>query len=196
MRYLFIDTSSADVSIAIVENDNILVNIFKNIPNKHSVYTVSFIDEALKKCNLKPNDIDKILVVTGPGSFTGLRIGVTIAKIYGYVLKKDIIEVSSLKAKILGKKAKYFLSLIDARNNNYYTGLYDSNYNEIIKESFKNENEINKLIEEYNPLIIKENNENYDIIAIINYYKNHNSCNPHSLVPNYLKLPQALEDKK
>ena len=48
--------------------------INKSIPGGHSIYTISFIDEVLKNVNLNPDDIDKILVINGPGSFTGLRI--------------------------------------------------------------------------------------------------------------------------
>ena len=195
MKCLFIDTSLSDVSIAIISDDKVLDSINKNIPGGHSIYTISFIDEVLKKCGLNPDDIDKILVVNGPGSFTGIRIGVTIAKTYAYVLKKEIIPVSSLKARVIGKKSNYFLSLIDARNHNYYVGLYDNNYNEVIKEQFMTLDEVNTLKEKYNPLVVAEN-DSLDYLAITNYYKDKPSLNPHELNPNYLKLPQALEVKK
>ena len=97
MRMLFIDTSGTDVSISIINDDKILVNINEKVLNSHSIYTVSFIDKALKEANLNTKDIDKILVVTGPGSFTGVRIGVTIAKVYAYLRKIEVISVSSLK---------------------------------------------------------------------------------------------------
>ena len=97
MITLFIDTSSSDVSIAILRDSSVIYQKCENIPNKHSVYTVSFIDEALKSCNINPIDVNKIMVVNGPGSFTGLRIGVTIAKVYAYLCKAEVVPVSSLK---------------------------------------------------------------------------------------------------
>jgi len=193
MRYLFIDTSLADVSIAVIEDNKILSSIHEYIPNEHSIYAVSYVDKVLKKANLEANDIDKILIVTGPGSFTGVRIGVTIAKMYAYLLEKEVIPVSSLKSRVLGKKSNYFLSMIDAKNNNYYVGLYDNNYNEI-KESFMKEEEILKLKQKYNPLVVNEE-DSYDLLEIVSYYKDNKGVNVHSLVPNYLKLPQALEDR-
>ena len=122
MRILFIDTSSADVSISVIDGKNVLASISETIPNKHSIYTVSFIDKVIKEAGLTANDINKILVVTGPGSFTGVRIGVTIAKTYAYLKNIDIISVSSLKILALSTNHDYCLSLIDAKHDNYYLG--------------------------------------------------------------------------
>lgn len=205
MITLYIDTSDKDVSIAIIKDQKELSKITKDIPNEHSIYAVPFIKEVLDESKLEPNNIDNIMVVNGPGSFTGIRIGLTIAKVYAYLLKKDLRAVSSLKALALSTTGDYILSLIDAKHNNFYLGLYDSNYNEIIKEQFNNINEVENIIEKYNPVIVSNNNikinntivENIklNIPNIVSYYLNKETENPHSLVPNYLKLPQALESK-
>lgn len=206
MITLFIDTSCNDVSIALVRDNIILSSITKTLPNQHSIYTTSYIDKVLKEAKLEANDIDKIMVVNGPGSFTGVRIGVTIAKVFAYILKKDLICLSSLKIRAISTKHDYCLSLINANRGNYYIGLYNKDNQEIIKEQFNNTEEVIKLIEKYNPTIVSDNNltineisiskTNLDIISIVNYYKNYTSTNPHLAVPNYLKLPQALEEKK
>lgn len=206
MISLFIDTSSSDVSIAIIKDNIELSLITKNIPNKHSVYTTSFIDEALRETKLKPNDIDKIMVVNGPGSFTGVRIGVTIAKTYAYLLKKDIICVSSLKMMAISCDHKYCLSLIDAHHDNYYLGLYDENNNEVIEEQFNSKDKVMEIIDKYNPVIVSDNNikidnievkkVQLDVVKIVDYYRDYKSLNCHLVVPNYLKLPQALEVNK
>lgn len=205
MITLFIDTSSSDVSIAIIKDKNILSSITKTIPNKHSVYTISFIDEMIKEANLTPNDIEKIMVVTGPGSFTGVRIGVTIAKVYAYLNKLDVISISSLKMMSISCEHKYCLSLIDAHHNNYYLGLYDENNNEVIKEQFNTKEKVLEIIKEYNPVIVSDNNievgeykvnkQPLNIEKIVSYYQNIEPLNPHFVLPNYLKLPQALEEK-
>ena len=205
MINLFIDTSDKDVSIGIIK-DNILINkVTESIPNSHSIYTTYFINELLDASKLQPNDIDRILVVSGPGSFTGIRIGVTIAKVYAYLLKKEIISVSSLKILAISSKEKnnYYLSLIDAKHDNYYIGLYNENYDEVIAESFSNLEEVKYLIDKYNPTILSNNDLsilNYninktilDLPKIIEYYKDKKPENPHLVNPNYLKLPQALE---
>ena len=96
MISLFIDTSLSDVSIALVKDNIILSNIKNTSPKEHSIYTTKFIEDILKENNLVPNDINEIIVVNGPGSFTGIRIGVTIAKMYAYLLKKDIKEIENV----------------------------------------------------------------------------------------------------
>ena len=101
MITLFIDTSSTDVSIALIKDNNILSEICETLPNQHSIYTTSYLDKVLKIANIEPKEVDKIMIVNGPGSFTGVRIGVTIAKTFAYILKKDIICLSSLKIKSL-----------------------------------------------------------------------------------------------
>ncbi len=203
MITLFIDTSSSDVSIAIINDNQVITSITKEIPNKHSVYTVKFIDDCIKESKLSLNNIDKIMVVTGPGSFTGVRIGVTIAKTIAYLLKKDIIQVSSLKMLSLSTSHNYCLSLINANHDNYYIALYDKNNNEIIKEQFNNKEKVLAIINKYNPTIVSDNNiriNNYninktklDFLNIVKHYKNELPINCHLIVPNYLKLPQALE---
>lgn len=206
MISLFIDTSSSDVSIAIVKDNKILSNINKNIPNEHSIYTTSFLDKALNEAKITSDDIDKIMVVNGPGSFTGVRIGVTIAKVFSYLKKIDIVCISSLKMRAISIKHDNCLVLLDAKHDNYYIGLYDKDNNEIIKEQFNNKTKIIELIKKYNPICISDKNllideikvqkSNLDIKKIVSYYINSKPLNCHLVVPNYLKLPQALEQQK
>ena len=205
MITLFIDTSSSDVSIAIVKDEKILASICKCIPNQHSIYTVPFIDEMVKEANLTSNDIDKIMVVTGPGSFTGVRIGVTIAKVYAYLRNLSIISISSLKMMAISCEHKYCLSLIDAHHNNYYLGLYDENNSEVIPEQFHTKEKVLELIEQYEPTVVSNENleidkykvdkQSLDILKIVSYYQDKETLNPHFVLPNYLKLPQALEER-
>lgn len=206
MISLFIDTSMANVSISIVKDGKILSIIQEEIPNEHSKYATSYVKKVIDDAGIDANDVDKILVVNGPGSFTGVRIGVTIAKTYGYLINKNIIPVSSLKSlAISSNKNEIVMSVISANRSNYYVGIYDSEYNELISEQFVNANRLLELMNEYKPYIVsndfnvlgvyKINKVNLDILKIVEYYKNKDSVNYHALVPNYLKLPQAMENK-
>lgn len=207
MISLFIDTSLVSVSISVVKDNKILSLIQKDIPNMHSIYATSFVKKALDEACINASDIDNIYVVNGPGSFTGLRIGVTIAKTYGYLINKYITPVSSLKAMALSTdEAGLVMSIIPANKTNYYVGIYDQEYNTVKTEEFVNKDKLVELIKEYNPYIIGENTtiiENYkinkvklNILKIINYYQDKEKINYHKLLPNYLKQPQAIEDKK
>ena len=191
MISLFIDTSLSDVFISLLKDERVLSTIHNNIPGEHSIYVTKYIENILKSNNILPKQVNEIVVVNGPGSFTGIRIGVTIAKMFAYILKIRIVAITSLKARVIGKKGEYLLSTINAKHNNYYVGLYDKNYNNILEE-FLPKDEVDNIIKKYNPLVITEE-ENYDIEEIIKYTKRLESINPHVVNPIYLKLPEAME---
>lgn len=193
MISMFIDTSLSDVSIALIKDGKLLSKINNNIPGEHSIYVTKYVDDILKENDLSPESVDEIIVVNGPGSFTGIRIGVTIAKIFAYLKEIRIVSITSLLARAIGNSGDNILSTIDAKHNNYYIGLYDKNYNKII-EKFSNIEEIEKIKKEYLPLHVDETKE-YDIEAIIEYTKKLPNENIHSVNPIYLKLPEAMEKK-
>lgn len=206
MIVLYIDTSLDNLTVAIFENEKLLSKKCRKCKNEHSIYTVSYIKDVLEECNLKPIDIDKIMVVNGPGSFTGLRIGVSVVKTFGYLLNKDIILVSSLKQMALSIKNQIAISLIDAKNDNYYMGVYDMFDNEIKCEKFATKEEVIEQINLYKDAKVISNKNfkidefevekvELDIEKIIKYYINEPTCNINDVLPNYLKLPQALEEK-
>lgn len=193
MISLFIDTSLSDVSIALVKDENLLSIIHNNIPGEHSIYVSKYIEDILKENSLSPKDVNEIIVVNGPGSFTGIRIGVTIAKMFAYLQNIRIVTITSLLAKVIGEHSKYILSKIDAKHDNYYIGLYDENYNKIV-EKFVNSEEMNKIITQYSPKIVDIEKE-YDIEKIVEYTKELPNENYHAVNPIYLKLPEAMEKK-
>ena len=206
MISLFIDTSMANVSISIIKDNKILSIIQEDIPNEHSKYATSYVKKVIDDAGIDANDVDNILVVNGPGSFTGVRIGVTIAKTYGYLIDKGIIPVSSLKSLAISSKHDgVVMSVISANRSSYYVGIYDNDYNEIIDEEFVSRDKLLELINLYNPYIVSNdfnvvsvyrfNKVNLDVLEIVNYYKDKNKVNYHALVPNYLKLPQAMENR-
>lgn len=206
MISLFIDTSMANVSISIVKDNKVLSIIQEDIPNEHSKYATSYVKKVIDGAGIDANDVDNILVVNGPGSFTGVRIGVTIAKTYGYLINKNVIPVSSLKSlAISSHKKEMIMSVIQANRSSYYVGIYDGKYNEVIPEQFVSGNRLLELINEYDAYIVsnefnvlgryKFNKVNLDVVDIVDYYKDKMAVNYHALVPNYLKLPQAMESK-
>jgi tRNA threonylcarbamoyladenosine biosynthesis protein TsaB len=204
MKYLFIDTSTSKLTIALSSDTNVLSMKSLTSINGHSRYAMSEIQEAFNEASLKPNDIDKIIVVNGPGSFTGVRIGVTIAKTYAWALKKDVIPVSSLFINALGYNGyDYYISVIDARRNHVYAAIYDNKYNTFLNEQYISIFELNDIIKSLKGSFIvigdidiedyKSNPINIDILKIINNCKNKESVSAHSLVPNYLKRVEAEE---
>ena len=207
MKILGVDTSSDICSVCLLEDNNIIKELHLNNGKTHSENLVPLLKELMDSCNITFNDINLIAINKGPGSFTGVRIGLTIAKIYGYLLKKDIITVSSLRAMALSSDAKIVIPIIDAHHDNYYYGVYDMFDNIILKDNFNTKEELLKQINKYEEADIVSNETvnngeikarkiEYDIVNIVNHYKYELPVNPHLVVPNYLKLPQALEENK
>lgn len=203
MICLLIDTSTSNITVSIVENNNILYRYHELIKTDMASKLMPIIDEGLNKCNLNINNIDKIFIVNGPGSFTGIRVGVTVAKTIAWALKKDIIPLSSLELMATTKTdKKYLVPMIDARRENVFGAIYDTELNCIKEDKLIN---INQLIENLNDdyaLISYDNisleniiEPNIDILKIINKHINDKGVNPHNLNPNYLKLTEAEENK-
>lgn len=127
MIWLGIDTANTPLSVAIVKDGAILAEMNTSMAVNHSLRAMPVIEELFETVNLQPKDVDAIAVSEGPGSYTGVRIGVTIAKTLAWTLKKPLFGVSSLK--VLAANALYFDGLIcpivDARRNNVYAGVYE-----------------------------------------------------------------------
>lgn len=128
MTILAIDTSTDILSIAIVKNGKALARFHRKANRRHSILLVPTIDMLLKKAGLKIKDIDCFAVSVGPGSFTGLRIGVTVVKGLAFALKKPIVAVPTLDViayNVLSHKG-VICPVLDARKNKVYACLYRS----------------------------------------------------------------------
>ena len=99
MISLFLNTSSNFLNIGLAKEGKIIDEIYKQLDRDLSKETLYLIKELLEKQNLKPKDLDEVICVKGPGSFTGLRVGVTIAKTMTYFLEKSLYSTSSLSNK-------------------------------------------------------------------------------------------------
>ena len=197
MMYLLIDTSLKYPTVSIVEEDKILYLFHEEIDSDMSSKIMPMIDEGFKNINKNIIDIDKIFVVNGPGSFTGVRIGVTIAKTIAWALKKDIVTISSLELMATTKvDTNYIVPIIDARRGNVFAGIYDKDLNIIKDDKLINLEELkNSIDSNYTIISYDLNNIDIDVLKIINKHKNDKSLNPHEVNPNYLKLTEAEESR-
>ncbi len=96
MKILAFDTSNKTLSLAILENERLLADMTLNIKKNHSISLMPAIDFLIASVDLKPKDLDRIVVAQGPGSYTGLRVAVATAKMLAYSLGIDLVGVSSL----------------------------------------------------------------------------------------------------
>lgn len=127
MKILAIDTSNQPLSVAVLEDDHLLVTKTMNISRNHSKTLMPVVAELLDDCHWDPKDIDRIVVAEGPGSYTGLRIGVTTAKVLASTLNKELVGISSLKVIAANVNSNVDLTIVpyfDARNLNVFAGVY------------------------------------------------------------------------
>ena len=185
MNTLFIDTHFKNILIYLYK-DNTLINKSELLDVKStSVETMPAIVSLLKNNKIEAKDLNKIAVCIGPGSFTGTRIGVTIAKTLSYLLNIPIVSLTSLDLVGLNLDEKSYVSVKE--NNGYFVALYDKKligdikyYSDDDYIDFKKKN------------IVVENIELDDskLILFINSLK---EDNPHNVNPLYVKSIEALK---
>jgi len=126
MRILALDTSSNVAAVAIMEDSVVLGEYTLNHGKRHSEKMMPMIATLLKDLGLSPHDMDVFAVSSGPGSFTGLRIGITTVKAMAFVCKKPVIPVPTLD--VLASNVPVHKGLVcpmsDARNRQVYTAIY------------------------------------------------------------------------
>ena len=130
MRKLFIDTASHNRIAAIIDNEQIKSLKIEQNGTDLSIRMLPLIKETIDEASILPNDVDEIYVVNGPGSFTGIRVGVTIAKVYAWTLNKKIIPLNELELMATTKfDGDLIVPYIDARRDYGYTAIYDKSLN-------------------------------------------------------------------
>ncbi|OLN21508.1 tRNA (adenosine(37)-N6)-threonylcarbamoyltransferase complex dimerization subunit type 1 TsaB [Domibacillus antri] len=138
MKVLAIDTSTYTLSVGVSDGDVILAEQVTNVKKNHSVRVMPAIEALMNEVEMKPGDLDKIVVANGPGSYTGVRIGVTIAKTLAWTLQIPLTAVSGLAS--LAASAPLIEGLVcpvfDARRGQVFTGLYrlSNGFVETVKE--------------------------------------------------------------
>ena len=125
MKILAFDTSNQPLTVSLAEDNNVLRVFTTNEARNHSIQLLPAIETTLAEQQWALSDIDRIVVAQGPGSFTGLRIGVTVAKMLANTLQAELVGVSSLA--VLAAQVTnpgLVVPLFNARNNNVFAGVY------------------------------------------------------------------------
>lgn len=206
MRYLYIDTSSSYLYAAIAEDDKLISEIKEDCGQNMSIDALPKIVSMFNDNNLEAKDINKIIVVNGPGSFTGIRIGITIAKVYAWGLNIPITTINSLEAMAISSNNDLIhIPMINARRGYVFAAVFDKDYKVLLEpQHIKLDNLLQKL-NKYNDyefisndefdLVEKTEKYNPDLLKIINHFKDKKEISPHAVNPEYLKLTEAEESK-
>ncbi len=207
MISLFLNTSSNFLNIGLFKNNKLIDSLYKQLDKDLSKETLYLIKNMLDKNNLTPKDLDEIICVKGPGSFTGLRVGVTIAKTMAYFMNKSLYSTSSLDVMATSVTSSIIVPIIDARRGYVYASIYDENYNILMKECYIEVADLIERVKSYNKDYIFVSNDEFNfrvnkyIPNLERFIKYGNKIleNSMSFIPNYLKKPEAeekLNDKR
>ncbi len=193
MYTLFISTYDKLITIGLLLNGKVLEKL-ENLSNQnHSVLVMPMIDNILKNNNITVNDLNEIIVVNGPGSFTGVRIGVTIAKTLAYTLNIPIKTISSLEIYAVSIKSNdnKLIEISDLKGK--YIGYFNKD-NELINDLIylKNDEYI-EFIKDKKKYLKEKTDINLE--NIYNYLKDKEPINPHKVNPIYIKNIEVLNDK-
>ncbi len=140
MAYILsVDTSTSICSVALHQDGKLIAHTETFLERSHSRNIAHMVDHILAICEIAPQALDAYAVSAGPGSYTGIRIGMSTLKGYCFALEKPLISVSSLyslAAKLEQKQpGLIYAPMIDARRMEVYTALFDAELNEITKEA-------------------------------------------------------------
>ena len=222
MKILSIDTSSNLCAVAVLEDSNLIKENILDDTKNHSEKIMPVIAQTLEEANLKLKDIDLIVCDKGPGSFTGIRIGVATVMSFADSLKIPTIGISSLETLMYNEllhnsKASFICPLIDAKNENVYFELYDNKASSVIAAECKNINDLISMLKPYsNICFVGDGATIYQDLLSSNLqnamFSNHNEISSYSLgiaglnaynaarkddiLPLYLRKSQAERAKE
>lgn len=207
MKYLAIDTSG-DLIVILFDGEKYHTRYLKGCNTKHSLTLMPYIEECLIESGLKLEDLDFYGVVTGPGSFTGIRIGISTIKALAFATNKKVLALTSFQVLAYTDNAPdKVLLLIDANHDNYYASVFE-NKKCVMNPRFLHIDELEKVSDNYsivsenisdelkNSLLKRDFLVGDRVSGIINAINDNysNLVDLEEVVPLYVKKSQAEEE--
>ena len=192
MVTILLDSSNTNLSVGIAKDNILLDYISYEAWQRQSEYMIVELNKLLEKHNIKKEDITDVIVAKGPGSYTGVRIAITIAKTIAVALDAKLYAVSSLRVQKDGTVPS--ICLINARSNRSYVGVYQ-NQDVILNDCIMKNDEVMKYIEDHPDYSVCGDTKYLNIQGIesntmkemLDLKDSLESINPLSLKPVYMK---------
>jgi len=208
MLSLLIDTSNRPLSVASNLDGFTLAEINTTVKKTHSATVMDYIDKLFKMADMKKNDIGRIIVAKGPGSYTGVRIGVTVAKTLAYALGTELYSVSSLFVVAASCSRHGIVApLFDARRGNVFGAVYNmkaDSFTEELEPAYMSLEDLQTKLSSYDSSVIlldgqeKINTSVEDFVHAVprismveQFEAALEKEDIHSLVPEYLRISEA-----
>lgn len=195
MYSLFLDTHDKNIIEVLYKDGKVYDKNIRTSERNHSDFTMPMLNELLKRNDITVHDLNEILICNGPGSFTGVRIGVTIAKTLAYTLNIPIKTITSLECLALSSDKKSIKASIIRDVKGVFASIYDENNKLLEGPFYKSNQEFKEYVEEkgikgYS--IIEEIEYNYQ--AIYERFKTIKETRAHEVNPIYIKVIEALKN--
>ena len=190
MKILALDVTGENLVVALYNGENVTYEIPMATGKRHNSLVMPTIEKLLNEFAMDIKDIDVFACVVGPGSFTGIRIGIATIRALSFATQKPCVAINALEELAYGKEGDFY-TLIDALHGNYYAAKFSGSWENLVDLSCKHIDEIKM---DNIPLFYKEtdsNPENLIAIAIKKAEKKEFS----SLEPIYLRKSQAEREK-
>jgi len=195
LKRLAIDTSTDYLYLSLLLDCQEVGCVYTRGNNNHSVTIIPLMEDLLKQQNWTLKDINQVIIGIGPGSYTGVRIGVSIAKMIGYLNQVEVKTVSSLLLLATSSESEYVLPLIDARRNQGFMALYRQQNHQFtsVKEEALCDIDAYQSTFQIPYEIVKDG-----CPKITKLLDSDSLCpvdNIHELVPNYLQITEAERNR-
>jgi tRNA threonylcarbamoyl adenosine modification protein YeaZ len=194
MISLFIDTHDKDINLVIYKNDMILDKNIKESERHHSDFIMPMLKELLDRNNLSVHDINEIYVVNGPGSFTGVRLGVTIAKTLAFTLNVPIKTITSLEMYAISEDTNEDKIVVIEDLKGVFGAKFDKDNNIVDEYFYKSNDEYKSYLENQDKYVIVNNN--IDFNKVYEFMKTKEEITPHKVNPIYIKMIEANKNDK
>lgn len=162
MLSLILDSANKELGVALAQDGTLLDEIRYEARQRQSELMIPEIENIFKKNHVNPKDVGEILVTVGPGSYTGVRIALTIAKVYGYAINIPVYAFSSLE--VLADLEKPSICLINARSNRSYFAVYEKG-NAIVNDQVLTNDEVIKYVSEHKDYVICGETSYLDLVS-------------------------------
>lgn len=186
MYSLILDSSTKILYVCLVKDNEVLFEKYLEGNKDHAKNIVYYVNMALEENHIEAANLDEIVCGYGPGSYTGVRMAVTVCKMLAVFMKKPLYTISSLKLMASGKKG-VVKAIIDARRGNVFGAILDTENDTYLVPEGHYENSVL----DNHPYSFTVTDEDYKVDPI--YVLNHKTKvdEPHLLIPNYLRETEA-----
>jgi tRNA threonylcarbamoyladenosine biosynthesis protein TsaB len=194
-KILLIDTATEYVFLSLVVDGTEVGSAYRKDIQNHAVTVMPLLDGILKEAGIRLNQLTEVIVGVGPGSYTGVRIGVAIAKMIGYLNGIPVRTVSTLALLASGSEDGNILSLIDARRGNAFMACFrkeNGQLTEVVHDTLAN---IDTFTRQTGSDFRRRTEGKPDVNVLLQSQLTTEVPNIHELVPNYLQVTEAERNK-